>query len=771
MIKQIGEGFLLTSKDASMVLRVNPLKKLTLEYFGAALDDKLTDLSPLFRGYGTGPGTQTTYDEKLDPTLSLDYLPLEVSTPYKGDYQDPSLILRNEEGQVFDFIYQKAEILKQVQPIQGLPSPDDGEEELLVTLKDEAMKVEIELHYVTYKDTSSFTKYLVVKNLNSKPLSILKAASGLINIPNKDFEMVSYFGNWAGEFQEDVSSLGHFRHTIESTTGSSSARHNPFFYLKAKETGLNHGEVYSFNLVYSGSWQASVERTYNNNVRIQHGINPLGFYEVLKKGENFTTPAMLTSYSHEGINGITKENHFFVSSHIVNKNFKGLPMAIDYNSWEGCGCKFNESKVHSLMKKASQLGIELFVLDDGWFGKRNDDRSSLGDWFVDKKKLPHGLIGLSDYCHKLGMKFGVWFEPEMISPVSELYQAHPDWAIQDGKHNPSLGRHQLTLDLSKKEVQDFIVETMNRCLKENGIDMVKWDYNRNISDIPNDPGYMFHYMKGLYAVLERVCQDNPKVLILNCASGGNRCDLGMLHYFPLTWVSDDTDCFERARIQEGMIVGYPQCVMSNHVSAKTSNSMMRKTSLDSKFEVASIGVMGYELDLGDVSSKDIETMSAQIKTYKHFRKTFQYGEYKTHHSLFKEDIGVRQVLGEDQAVVVRTIGEAKILPPIESLECTGLDPKARYTYKVRPVKTTVLDAGGLVNAVSPIHVKEESHLQLLLHHLIRLDGESFEGKTLGSTINNGGLPLPMQWQGTGLDKRVALYRDFSSRMFLVEKEK
>ena len=768
MIKQKERGFLLTAGETSLLLSLDKFDHVLTDYFGGKLPD-VDDFSPAKRKYGVAFGTATAYRDQEDPNYSLDPLSLDISLPHRGDYNDPSLILRREDGQVFDLVYASSEIRKPL-PMEGYPMPRDAEDELVLHLQDEKMAVEVELHYLTFASSEVIGRYMVVKNLSEKPLWIEKAASlQLVLDQDEPFEMVSTYGGWAYELNEEVTPITHTRTIIDSLTGGSSCRHNPFFYLKGKHTSLFHGPCYGFNLIYSGNHFEEVELTSYGKIRIQNGISPTLFEEKLEKNASFLTPLAIFCYSGKGINGLTKIMHDFVNDHIVPERFARKERLIDYNSWEGCMFSFNEGKIKSLMKQAKDAGMELFVLDDGWFGKRDNDSSSLGDWFVNKKKLPHGIDGLSDYCHKLGMKFGLWFEPEMVSPDSDLYRAHPEYAIQDGVHAPTLGRHQLTLDLTKKEVRDYIVSAMSPILKQ-GVDFVKWDYNRNMSDIPADPGFFHHYILGLYQLLEELSKAFPEILFLNCASGGNRCDLGMLSYFPLTWVSDDTDAFQRTKMQEAMVVGYPQSVFSNHVSSKTNAQTLRKLAIADKFNAASIGILGYELDLNDITKHDEEEIAREVKFYKEHRKTFQYGEYIQFHKLSEENLSVREVLGEKEALLVRTIGVSKPASHPEHLELQGLKEDALYHYAVREQTIDIRRFGPLVNFVSPIHVKEEGVVMNILAKYKEMPIEKFEGDAVGALLNCGAVKLPMSWQGTGYNDDVAFLGDFGSRLYLIQEK-
>ena len=765
MIRKYDDGFLLGNDSYSLVLRIGSNGKLTCEHFGKPLGE-LKDLSSLKHDVGTGYGNKTVYDEKNDPTLTLDDIFSEFSTPYKGDYNDPSLIMTSSKGNVFDFKYVSFE-LKKPEKIKGLPTPIEGEDELVLLFKDEAMGVSIKLHYITFLNNATVARYVEIINDDSEDLLIKKAASLQLILPDKGYDLVTYYGAWPDEFKENITPITHLRQVIESVTGSSSNRHNPFFYIKKKDANWNDGECYSFNLIYSGNFFAEVELSTWGNIRIQNGIAPLGFEVPLKKGESFITPVAIESYSDKGINGLSKINHDFVNHHIIPKQFQGVDKCIDYNSWEGSGMDFNEAKIKKLMKKASSLGMELFVLDDGWFGSRNTDQSGLGDWEVNKKKLKHGIKGITAYCHKLGMKFGIWVEPEMVNPDSNLYRLHPDWAVKDGIHEPSLSRHQLNLDLSKKEVREYIIEAMSKIFSED-VDFIKWDYNRNISDIPNKKGYCHQYILGLYEIMEELTSRFPNVMVQNCASGGNRCDLGMFSYFPLTWVSDDTDCHKRAIIQENMAVGYPLSVMSNHVSSKTNCQTLRKTSLAAKFGPACLGVFGYELNLLDINKQDEAEIKRQIEFYKKFKHVLQYGEYHQFRSLSHGNESVRCVSLDGRCVSVKTIRIQELSLGAEYLEMHGLDEDKQYRYFMKDEKLDLSRFGPHVNSVSPIHVKEDSFLLHLLSKFKQMDTEKFEGEASGKFILSGGVELPAQWHATGYNEKVAYLGDFGSRIYAAE---
>ena len=767
MISAIKQGYALSSGNSTLLLYINEIAKVTLAYYGPRLSEPI-DLVNYLTPYPMTPGNATVYDEKKAPFLSLDALNLELTTPYKGDYGSPSLVIEGSASPVYDFSFVKGEIRKP-EPLDGLPSPHDEDQELVLLLEDAKQHVQAELHYLTYKDSDVFGRYLKVIN-QGDAIDIRKAMSLQMGLDGEGYELINFYGAWAGEFQKEVTPLGHLRYSFDSTTGSSSSRHNPFFVIKKKETNYEQGACYGFNLVYSGNHYEEIEVTSFNKLRIQSGISPLGFKKTLKQGESFMTPLAILSFSNDGLNGMIHAMHTFVNEHVIPKAFAYQARPVVFNNWEGTFMKFNERKLHALARKAAAIGVECFVLDDGWFGKRNNDQSGLGDWTVNKKKLPHGIKGLCDYVHKKGMKFGLWFEPEMVSPDSDLYRAHPDYAIHDGLHEPSLGRHQLTLDLTKQEVRAYIVNAVEAVLKSAPIDFVKWDYNRNITDIPATSSCFFHdYVLSLYQVVGQITKDFPQILFENCASGGNRCDLGMLSYFPQTWTSDDTDSFERAKIQDGMVMGYPLSVMSNHVSAKTSGAMLRKTSFDSKFDVACLGVLGYELDLATLSKKELANFKDQIAFYKAHRDVCQFGVYEQISELGSSSFSTKEAHDARGAIISRTVGICRPVPSQESLFALGLDPQASYHYAIRPEAIDIRRFGTILNYVLPIHLKEEGTLVNLIAKFKSMPSETLEGKMSGAGLMGGGLKFPPLWNGTGYGEKTSLMGDFGSRLYAIEK--
>lgn len=769
MIKQIGNAFLFNGKSTSLLIRVNEVGKIVTEYFGSSLGD-VDDVTPLLATFPTVAGRSVVYDEEKDPNICLNFIHNEFSTLNKGDFLSPSAIIVSEDSCTYDFTFSKAEIREPL-PHPNCPSPYEAEEELVLTLEDKAMNVSSELHYITYKDSDVIGRYSTIINNGEKKIVLKKLASLQIGLLDKGYELISFYGSWGNEFKKNVDDVGHVRYSFDSVTGSSNDYHNPLFLLKEKTASYTHGGAYGFNLVYSGNHLEEIEMNSYNQIRIVTGISPHLFERTLSKDESFSSPIAIMTYSEEGTNGIIHSFHDFVNNHISPKGNAKKPRPIVYNDWEAILMDIKENKIKKLIDQSQKLGIELFVLDDGWFGARSDDQHGLGDWYTNKKKLPHDIKGLSDYAHKKGLLFGLWFEPEAINPASDLYKAHPDWAIADPYHRPSKGRNQWTLNLTKPEVRDYLYERLTTIIEEGGVDFIKWDYNRTMSDIPYNNGTFYHdYILGLYELLAKLREKFPTLWMENCASGGCRNDLGMFSFFDTAWVSDDTDSYERSLIQGGMLYGYPTSVMSNHVAAKTSNQMLRKTSYATKFDIASIGVLGYEFDITELDPVDEKEVKAQIAFYKEHRGVFQFGEIDILEEFEDHNRLVIEAHDGKKAVVLYANLLQKANPARTYLPLVGLDEEASYDYTVRPEGISLHKFGNLLNHVSPVKVHEESSFVNFLARIKDYPNEKFSGTLSGKALNADALRLAPEWAGDGISETTRLLGDFGARIYLFTKK-
>jgi alpha-galactosidase len=767
MINEKNHYFLLSTTATSLLLHVNDAKKVTSEYYGGRIKN-LDEAPSLTKKYNNPSGSAVNYGED-HPNLSLDLINGDYSTSGRGDFGFPSLILKNSKGSIFDFSYESCEIKKPTE-IKLFPTPHGATEELVITCLDEKMSVTLRLHYLVFEKDDVIGRYLEIANNGPDVLDIAKASSLQLILPNRDYETLTLYGSWANENNVAIEPVRHGRFINESLSGSSSNRHNPFFLIKEKGQGLAGGLAYGFNLVYSGNHEESVELDAFGNVRLQIGISSYLLKKELINSETFVTPLALMTFSSKGAIGVSHAFSAFVNDCVIPLAWKGKSRPIVYNNWEATSFDFNEAKIKRLMKKAAGLGIEMFVLDDGWFGKRNDDSHGLGDWQTNTKKIPGGLKSLSAFAKKNQLRFGIWMEPEMVNAQSELFKKHPEWIVTDGLHAPLQGRHQFTLDLRKAEVQDFVYQAVGNVLKSADIAYLKWDCNRPMSDFPAEEGaFVYDYMVGLYRVLGKITAEFPHVLFENCASGGNRFDLGMLSFFPQNWMSDDTDCHQRLAIQGGASWGYPLSVMSNHVSAKTNNQMLRLASLDAKFDVAAFGVLGYELDLNDLTPLDEKIIKEQIKFYKEHREALQFGEFTLLRESRKGNYEEWQTSLKDEAIIGQFEQLQTPNPAEGKLVGAGFQDGESYSYETRKEFLSLRKFGHLINFISPIHIKEEGYLQTLLAKRKGFESEATEGLASGAVLNTVGVSLTQEWAGTGLGEGTRVLGDFGGRLYFIKK--
>jgi len=769
--------FHLRTNDTSYLIRIDDTKHLVNEYYGKSIKE-LEDYTPYFNKWSLGVGCSVICDKDLSSSTNLDILTSELSTTGKGDYNSPSLILKNKDGYIFDFLYEKYLINKgnKTSVLKDLPTPKECEEELVIYMRDQLSNVEVELHYLVFSESNVIARNVIIKNSGKLETHILKAMSYELVINNNDFEVINLYGGWAGEAKKEVTPVKHGTLINDSKSGVSSSRHNPFFMLKNKEATFNNGEVYAFNLVYSGNHMEEIECNFLSQVHVLGGLSPFCFDYLLKENETFETPFAILTYSNNGLNGASQNMHDFINNHIVSKLFREKERPILVNNWEATYFKFTESKLVALAKTAKECGIELFVLDDGWFKDRDSDQAGLGNYEVNKKKLPHGLNSLVKKINKIGLDFGLWFEPEMVSENSDLYRTHPDYIINHPGIKASLGRNQYSLDLTKKEVQDFIIENVSIILKSANIKYVKWDYNRPVSDfyLSDDKSgeFFYRYMVGFYKILKEITSRFPSILFEGCASGGNRFDLGVLSYFPQIWGSDNTDAYERNFIQSGLYLGYPQSTIGAHVSATPSQSVLRSTPIDTRFNVASFGCLGYELNLNEVSPVDLKAIKAQIKFYKENRKLLQFGTLYQFSFMEKKNHSEWMVMSKDkkQAIYGYFNGLQTINPEITTVRLKDFNNDSLYTFTVREQEHNLKEFGGMINHVLKVHLNPSG---LLMHEIMNhktMSAEKTNYLVSGDALNNGAIKLPQEWSGTGINNDIRILLDFGSRLYLIKEK-
>lgn len=615
------------------------------EGFGGMIEYALRDMAPCaFEG---------------NSTFSLEHLKQEYPAFGSGDMRFPAFELERADGsRAVDFKYQKHEIYRGKKKLPGLPAvyvEDENEAETLeVTLEDAQLGARIVLSYTIFE---AFP--VIARNTcfycGGECITLLNAMSGSLDLPDKDYEMVELAGAWSRERHVNIRPLGYGIQSIYSLRGCSSHQFNPFLALKRKNTDEHSGEVIAASLVYSGDFLAQVEVDNYDVTRLIMGIHPNEFCWELNPGERFQTPEMILAYSENGLNGMSQTFHQLYRTRLARGKWRDKARPILINNWEATYFDFNEDKILALAQKAADIGVELFVLDDGWFGKRNDATSSLGDWQVNTEKLPQGMKRLSEKINEMGMGFGLWIEPEMVNKDSSLFRGHPDWVLADSRRNYCHSRNQYVLDFSKPEVVDHIHGQLRKVLAEANISYVKWDMNRSFSEVFSNgmdrswQGKVRHkYILGVYGLYERLIQEFPDILFESCASGGARFDPGILHYAPQGWTSDDTDAVERIKIQYGTSYVYPLSCMGSHVSASPNHQLFRYTPLETRANVAYFGTFGYELDLTALPGQELLEMKRQISFMKDVRELIQQGVFYRLKNPFENNSSAWMVVSEDR---------------------------------------------------------------------------------------------------------------------------
>ena len=744
--------FHLGSEHWSCLLRITAQGLPELIHYGVPVSTE--DVQALSCKPGLGWGTSLLLDDK-DTTSSPDFLPLAWSGNGRGDYREsPCELECNGVSLVTHFRYLSHRIHSGIVPMKALPQALDGVETLEILLEQPESGLLLHLYWTVFPD--ALTRRTVLENTGEQVISIHKLMSSSMDLPGR-FEMTTLNGGWIAESHRHITSVGPTRLVNESTTGFSSNRHNPGFLLSEPKATETYGQVYGFNLIYSGNHYAGVQRSLQGLNRVVQGISSNNFSKALNPGESFETPEAVLTWSNEGFGGLSCRMHNFINRHIVPKAWQYKERPVLYNSWEGCMFDFNQHRLLKLAKQAKELGCELFVLDDGWFGTRNDDTAGLGDYNVNTKKLPDGLTGLARKIKALDMEFGLWFEPESVNPDSNLYRTHPDWALTD-QLLPIFGRHQLLLDLTRPEVRDYIVDNVGSILDSAEISYVKWDMNRH-SVALGDKAH--EYILGLYDVLRRIFGPRPHVLLESCASGGNRFDLGMMTFSPQVWCSDNTDPVERLDIQEGLSYLYPQSVMGSHVSAAPHAQTLRNTPLYTRANVSFFGILGYELDLEHLLPVEKKDIAAQIAYYKEHRDVFQFGTFLR---LNAEQGTAWQVSRHGMHLVGLFHRLVHAAPGYERLAAHALNPNSTYQVTSRPQPLRVGPFGSLLSHVFPVSINPNGMvLRTADRHYTMKDGTQ-ELFASGSALMSGWI-LPPHFAGTGYDKDGRMQGDFGSNLF------
>ena len=700
--------FLLNTKNTTYGIAVTDGMYLNHLYYGKKLED--TNIRYLLRE--NEPPFIPSVNQR-EKNSFLDMAPMEYPETGMGDYRESAFCVRSEGGhRASELAYQSYQIVGGKPELEGLPATWGGEEDcttLKLFCRDETLGMEVQLLYTVFEEEDAITRSVIVKNAGNSNIYLEKVLSTCLDMDDRNFEVIGLFGSWGRERHIQRMPVGYGRQNIASFKGESGHQEHPFMALVTPETNQDIGEVYAMNFVYSGNFIAQVEKNQFDSVRMLMGIHPEGFTWKLESGEVFTAPEVVMIYSDEGLGKMTRSFHDLYRNHLIRSSYLHKKRPILINNWEATYFKFNEKKLLDIAEEASKLGIEMLVMDDGWFGHRENDDSSLGDWFVNEEKLKGGLNKLVEDVKKTGMSFGIWVEPEMISPDSELYKKHPDWALQIPEREITQSRAQYVLDLSREEVVDTIYEMIANVLRSADIRYVKWDMNRQLTTIggfqwPADrQGELYHrYVLGVYKMQERLTKDFPYILLENCSSGGARFDPGMLFYSPQIWCSDDTDAIERLAIQEGTALIYPVSTMGAHVSVCPNHAVGRVTPFETRGNVALLGTFGYELDITKLTEEEKKEVRIQIQNYHKYNDLIREGDYyrlasysdnRFYDSWMIVDKDKKKALVFYVQVFARANGKSRYV------RLKGLDPKQYYQIDgKRYLGSTLMNAGISVSA-------------------------------------------------------------------------
>lgn len=815
----------LDSKNTTYIMRINEAGHLENLYYGRKLrqDAKVEALLPKRE---IAIGTGVAYNEE-NPLLFLETACLEVGTQGKGDYRSPSIVIEYSSQaleepsnhqkenvsriattgmQTLDFVYKAHRIIKgkpcYLEHFAQSYATEEEATTLEILLEDTELQIELQLNYTVFHNCDTIARSATVTNKTNANVLIKNIASLQLDLPplensNEYWNVVSFDGAWARERETTRQILKSGKLEFCSTLGVSGASHNPCFFLENPACTANHGSCYAFNLIYSGNHREVIELSTYGNLRVQTGINPESFTWNLKPQDSFTTPEAVMTFSCFGNNGASENFHNFVNNHIVRGFWKFRDRPILCNNWEATYFNFTEKKLLELAKTAKDMGIELFVLDDGWFGTRDDDTTSLGDWIVNTKKLPSGITKLSEKIHDLGLMFGLWVEPEMVSRKSLLFEKHPDWMISIPQRAPSVGRNQFILDLTRQEVRDYLVESLCEVFRMAHVDYVKWDMNRTFSDIYSIASFSMtefnhRYVQGLYEVFDRLTKCFPRILFESCASGGNRFDLGILCYMPQIWTSDNTDALCRTLIQSGTSYGYPVSTMGAHVSESPNHQTLRHSDIESRFNVAAFGIFGYELDLTALSLQEKTIVKAQVEFYKEHRHLLQFGKF------FRLEEGSSGALGGgsfggmsstssgfagsgnktrwlvtnddfSEMIVLDFQALNKPNPSCDVLKIPFARPNFDYEVIPRQQRISLEVFGSLINRLSPVNMSKDSKLKKVIEDSYTLKSEDEHYIVSGDVLSYAGLMLNPQFGGTGYNDKVRVLGDFGSRLYYIKR--
>ena len=625
--------FTIHTKNSSYQMKVDSFGYLLHLYYGRRTEGNMEYLLTYAdRGFSGNP-----YTAGKNRTYSLDALPQEYPSFGTGDYRSPALMIRNGDGSFCCNLTYAGHVIEHGKyRLKGLPAvyeeDPDKAQTLRIYLKDQVSKITVELIYGVLPESDIITRSAIIHNDSSESVTLEKVQTACLDFLSGDFDLICFYGRHAMERNVERSPIRHAGQVIGSRRGTSSHQYNPMMIITDHETTEDAGSCYAMSFVYSGGFKGEAQKDQYEQTRVQIGLMDEMFSYPLQPGQEFVAPEVILTYSGSGLATLSHQLHRCIRDHICRGPYKDGNRPVLLNSWEACYFDFDGKGIYQLARQAADIGLELLVLDDGWFGKRDDDYSGLGDWHVNEEKLGESLSHLAGRVTGLGLRFGIWFEPEAVNEDSDLYRKHPDWALKIPGRDPVRARYQLVLDFSRKEVTDHIFKALCHILDQGDITYVKWDMNRSLSDVysleTDDQGrVLYDYMLGLYDFLERLLERYPNLLLEGCSGGGGRFDAGMLYYSPQIWCSDNTDAIDRLRIQYGTSFGYPASTVGSHVSAVPNHQTGRVTPLKTRAAVAMAGTFGYELDPNHMSQEEKEIVRKQIREYKKYASLIHNGRY------------------------------------------------------------------------------------------------------------------------------------------------
>lgn len=687
--------FHLSNSKISYLMQIEEGNTLSHLYYGAPI--------PSYSGIRSYPRMDRSFSPNLpdaqDRLFSLDTLPQEYPTFGTGDFRSPAIQIRNTDGSsALSLQYSHYKIVKEKPNLEGLPQTfGEDSETLIIFLEDAISQVKVQLNYTIFCNEPVIARSVQIHNQSNQSIQLEKVSSASIDFAKEEFELMHLPGGYSRERMLEKQQLPAGTIQLTSNRGASSHYQNPFFALAHPHTTETNGEAYGFLLIYSGNHESTIEKDSFDQIRAQIGISPLNFCWSLSPGESFQSPEALMTYSNAGLQELSATFYEVLNKHVIRSTYKDQERPVLINNWEATFFDFDRKRLTKILDRAKEIGVELFVLDDGWFGHRDNDRSSLGDWFEYPGKIAGGIADFSKEVHEKGLKFGIWVEPEMISRDSELFNEHPDWIIHVPGRPAAPGRDQFILDLSRKEVQDNLYQQLKKLFSSIKIDYVKWDMNRNMTDVfsqqldASQQGEVAHrYILGLYSLLERLTAEFPTILFESCAGGGGRFDAGMLYYMPQVWTSDNTDPICRIQIQSGTSLVYPISTMGAHIADIPSHQTRRKTPIETRSDVASSGLLGLELDLAKLASDDLNVLKTKIDFYKANRALIQFGNFIRLLSPFENNDAAWSFISHDQSECLvyyfQTLQQPE--PAFKPLKLRGLDPYAIYQSDAGDITAT-----------------------------------------------------------------------------------